>query len=91
MRFKDGDRVTLVEGFYDVSAANPLDVGGTVSILDRTNMFEGNLFVYSVDWDNGSDNHYCDNNLRPLKIKATKLARKMYPNAKVEGEWLWRS
>ena len=68
-KFKVGDRVVLRK---DSRFANQSDVPGTVT-KERI-IVEGEQW-YSVEWDHGDEDGYCDYDLKLLKKKSSKLSK----------------
>ena len=91
--FKIGDIVTLNENSSLLSRfishlqdSNPIGVEGIVvhvsyKYLDR--------YKYTVNWSNGYNNTYREEDLKPIQVLYTKLAEKMIPKGyKKDKYWI---
>ena len=91
MKFKTGDKVKIrkdSEFCGQSKSHNPSNEIGTVSY--EGDFFKTNLtdeYDTGVIWK-GGNNVYRKYDLEHCRIKNTKIARKLYPHYKENGEWL---
>lgn len=101
MKFKKGDIITGIRNYYTVTRENilvkVLKVDGDYLAVKLLNPDQfDKLMELDVDFDE-SDRKRCLENFdvesryfKHVRIKDTKLARKMYPKHHIDGKWLYK-
>ena len=71
MRFLDGDVVKIAKNsrFYGSGESNPKDTEGTVRVI------QSSIWQYSVNWGEGRNAGYNDNDLRLVR-RSNEISRR---------------
>ena len=79
MKFKVGDRVRFIK-----KTSQMVNYGAIGEILSIDGSYRASINFY----ENSGNNHRGLDEIELVRIKNTKIARKLYPHYKEDGEWL---